>query len=193
MKLKVWIKANMANKALSRLRLELVELIDSESSVLDIGCGTGDLLFKAAYKLSYGFGVDLDADMINFAKRKCEDSQISNLAFERNDAKRLNLRQFNIATSTLCLHEMKETDALSILKIMTEKSERILVADYAKPKSFLAKLGIEFDEIISGHYREFRRYRNAGGISGYARKLGLKINRVIPSAIDGIVIWEISA
>ncbi|WP_143873683.1 class I SAM-dependent methyltransferase [Catenovulum sediminis] len=191
MKLKVWIKANLADKALSCLRAELVELIDSESSVLDIGCGTGDLLFKAAYKLSYGFGVDLDADMINFANRKCEDNQISNLAFESNDAKSLNLPQFNIATSTLCLHEMNEKEACTVLRIMAEKSEKVLVADYATPKSFLVKLGIEFDEIISGHYRAFRRYRNAGGISEYARKLGLKINRTIPSAIDGIVIWEI--
>ncbi|SMF19816.1 Methylase involved in ubiquinone/menaquinone biosynthesis [Alteromonadaceae bacterium Bs31] len=191
MKLKVLIKTRLADRALLPLRAELIELIATDSSLLDVGCGTGDLLFQAEHKLGYGFGVDIDEHMIKFARRKCEDKRISNLAFEHNDLVNLQLRRFDVATSTLCLHEMKEVLACSILKYMAEKSERVLVADYTKPKSLLAKFAIEFDEMISGHYQSFRRYRKAGGILAYANKSGLKVNRVIPSSIDGIAIWEL--
>lgn len=183
----------MADKALSALREDLAKLIEPDSSVLDIGCGTGDFLFKVANKVSHGLGVDLDEEMIKFAKRKCDDRQISNLTFVSDDASNLKLSHFDVAASTLCLHEMKETQVRDTLVFMAKNSKRVLIADYTAPKSFFAKFGIEFDEMLSGHYRSFLRYRRAGGIPEYAQKSGLKIDRVISSSIDGIAIWSIRA
>jgi len=185
--------ANAADKALSPLREELVELMEANSAVLDVGCGTGDLLFKAAAKIDRGLGVDLDRDMVEYAERECQERQISNLTFENKDVLSLSLRRFDVATSTLCLHEMDVTKACEVLACMAQNSDRVLVADYTDPQSFLAKVSIEFDEMISGHYQRFRRYRQAGCIPEYVRRCGLKIDKAVPSSIDGIAIWDVRA
>ena len=62
---RVWIKSRLADRALAPLRSELVDHIDHGSVLLEIGCGTGALMFHAASKISYGYGIDLDCDMIN--------------------------------------------------------------------------------------------------------------------------------
>ena len=41
------------------------------SRVLDVGCGTGDLLIQAAPKIKMGVGLDLDTKMIDFANQQC--------------------------------------------------------------------------------------------------------------------------
>ena len=76
--------------------------------------------------------------------------------------------------------------------MMVEKSKVVLIADYTKPKTFSGKFAIEIDEILSGHYKNFRKYRKAGEISSYALKVGATINEVLTSAIDGISIWVIN-
>ena len=191
MNLKIWIKVNTADKALSALREELISFFDEADSVLDIGCGSGDLLFKARSKISKGIGIDLDRDMINYAQENCKINSIGNLEFKCIDATKMEPSNFDISTCTFCLHELKQNDACEILKYMAKNSKRILIADYSKPKSFLSYLGIEFDEMISGHYLRFRKYRKAGTIFEYTKSSGLSILNTTPSSIDGITIWEI--
>ena len=189
---KLWLKAHVADRALRSLRDEIIQMINSDSRVLDVGCGTGDLLFKAAHKIQYGLGVDIDEDMITFANRKCKLGLISHLTFEKCDLETLELSRFDVSTSTLCLHEMSADKACRILSQMAASSERVLIADYTKPKTMLAKIGIEIDEMVSGHYQKFRQYREAGAVAEYVCRSRLRINRVIPSSIDGIAIWDIS-
>ena len=40
------------------------------STLLEVGCGTGDLLLRASSKIEYCKGIDLDAEMIKFAEKK---------------------------------------------------------------------------------------------------------------------------
>jgi len=192
MSINVWIKVNLADKALAPLREGLVDLIDENTSVLDVGCGSGDLLFKASSKIQSGYGIDLDGQMIQFAQNKSQQQSFQNLTFESINALDMPHSYFDVATSTLCLHEMTASDACAVLARMSDLSNRILIADYTRPKSLLAKLAIEFDEFISGHYSRFKAYRKLGGIVNYARQCGLTVVREIPSSIDGISIWEIA-
>lgn len=55
--------------------------IPSASSVLEIGCGTGDILSKLETK--EGKGIDLSREMIEIARRKHQENK--NLVFERED------------------------------------------------------------------------------------------------------------
>lgn len=191
MNVNVWIKTNLADKALAPLRKELVALIEENTTVLDVGCGTGDLLFNASASIRSGFGIDLDEHMIQFAQEKAQQQRLSNLTFQSINALELTSAYFDVATSTLCLHEMPMKDACAVLERMGAISKRILIADYTKPKSVLAKLSIELDECISGHYAKFRAYRKQGGMPEYAGKCGLTLLREIPSSMDGISIWEL--
>ncbi len=191
MSLKVWIKVNAADKALAPLRNKLISLFSEGDMVIDIGCGSGDLLFKSADKIQSGYGVDLDKAMIEYAVKKRQLESVSNLKFECLDAAEIKAKRYDIATCTLCLHELDEDRACSILQRMKEVSNRILVADYCRPISILAKISIELDEMISGHYYRFRRYRKIGGVPEYARRCDLAIIHALDSGIDGVTIWDL--
>ncbi|MFW2374659.1 MAG: class I SAM-dependent methyltransferase [Gammaproteobacteria bacterium] len=60
-----WFKSTTADKVLSPVRQRLLEMIEPGSTVLDVGCGTGDLLFKASNKIKFDLGVDLDPVMVD--------------------------------------------------------------------------------------------------------------------------------
>ncbi|MCG8014900.1 MAG: class I SAM-dependent methyltransferase [Candidatus Thiodiazotropha sp. 'RUGA'] len=191
MKLKVRIKSQVTDRVLTPLRNELMQLIDENSTLLEIGCGTGDLIFKSQEKIRKALGVDLDQDMIAYAESKRTEQALDHISFTCANALELPKSRFDVATSTLCLHEMREQDACELLKMMVENSKRVLIADYTIPKTFAGKLSTEVDEMFSGHYLNFRRYRNAGEITSYALKIGAKTRKVISSSLDGISIWII--
>ena len=56
----------------------------------------------------------------------------------------------------------------------------------------MGKMSIEFDELISGHYRNYRRYRENGEIPFYTEKIGAMVQQEITSLIEGVSIWRIS-
>jgi SAM-dependent methyltransferase len=192
MKFKVWLKSKAADRVLSPLRKELSNLVENGSSLLEVGCGTGDLLFQSASKISFGYGVDIDQDMIDYAESKRQKNNLSHLSFECVDALKIAPRQFDFSNSTLCLHELPEKKACELLEMMVNNSNLVLIADYTAAKSTLGKVSIEFDEMISGHYRNYRRYRKCGEIPSYAEKIGATVQQEIESVIEGISIWVIS-
>jgi len=192
--IKAWLRSKTADKVLSPLREEIICFIENGSYVLDVGCGTGDLLFRAIDKIKFGLGVDLDSNMIQYANKKKKKLKADNLEFiqeDINSLKHLSSYDINVASSTLCLHEMEEGEAISALKSLSSISSRILIADYSKPKSFWSRITIEVDEMISGHYGRFREYRKKGYVPYLARMAGLKVNDLKETPIDGILIWEL--
>ena len=46
------IKSNTVDRYLSPIRLQIVELVVPNSTLLEVGCGNGDLLFKVSNLLS---------------------------------------------------------------------------------------------------------------------------------------------
>ena len=192
MSIKARVKSKTADRVLAPLRKELVELIDEQSTLLEVGCGTGDLLFQSALKISSGHGVDIDQGMIEFAESSRKERNLNNLSFECIDALQMTPRQFDISTSTLCLHELPEQVACDLLKLMVDNSKMVLIADYTEAKTALGKISIEFDELISGHYRNYKNYRECGEIPSYAARIGAIVQQEIASVVEGISIWRIS-
>lgn len=192
---KAWFKSKTADKVLSPIREAIIDRVNDGSDLLDVGCGTGDLLFRAEGKIHYGLGVDLDPSMIRFAQMRKAKRKADKLEFSQTDIGEpgaLPKRTFAISTSTLCLHEMRASEAVSVLQLMAEVSSKILIADYARPEHFLAGFSIELDEMISGHYGRFRQYRNNGYLPQLARQAGLDIVNTWSTPIDGILIWELT-
>ena len=192
---RAWFKSKAADKVLSPVRKTLLEYIEPHSRVLEIGCGTGDLLFRASNKIAYGLGLDLDPAMIAFANNIKKKMELNNLDFCLQNAIELSLEsgpKFDITTSTLCLHELNSDVAMKILTKMHECSRKILIADYCEPKTVSSKIGIEIDEFISGHYSQFRKYRAYGGIPYLAEKIDAPIVDQTLLDLDGICIWIIA-
>ncbi len=192
MNFKAWFKSNTADRVLAPLRKELLAFIKPNSTLLEVGCGTGDLLFQATEKINRGHGIDLDHGMIKYAESKRQKNNLNNLSFECVDALSMTPRKYDISTSTLCLHEMPRQKACALLKMMVDNSEMVLVADFTEAKSTLGRLSIEFDELLSGHYRNYRQYRRSGEIPSYAEKIGARVIKEISSEVEGVSIWVVS-
>lgn len=192
MNFKAWFKSNTADRVLLPLRKQLVELIEHNSTVLEVGCGTGDLLFQAASKISKGHGIDIEQGMIKHAEAKRQKHNLNNLSFECINALAMEPRKFDVSTSTLCLHEMREQQACALMRMMVDNSGVVLIADFTEAKSTLGRLSIEFDEFFSGHYRNYKRYRRSGEIPYYSEKIGARVHKEITSLVEGISIWVVS-
>lgn len=192
MSIKAWFKSKTADKVLSPVRENINDLISQGNNVLDVGCGTGDLLFRLSNKIGYGLGADLDQSMIDFANTKKDRDKITNLRFINDDLTTehiLSERKFEVSTSTLCLHSMNDSEAVRILTLMAKFSKKIIIADYSVSRTRWGKLSIEMDEVISGHYGKFKKYQKNGGVSYLAKLSGVEIASEIMSPIDGIAIW----
>lgn len=191
-KLRVRLKSTVAAKVLSPLRSEILALIHPNASLLEVGSGTGDLLLLAAPKIRNGLGLDLDDAMVDFSESKRLEAGLENIRFSCNDISAVAIDGYDISTSSLCLHEMPSEDACAILQMMLDYSDEVIIADFSKAPSFFSRLSIEFDELISGHYLNFRAYKKCGGISGYAKKLGATVKQEMLSSVSGISIWVIT-
>ena len=191
MSFRVWLKTNVADKVLFPVRAEIISLVQPGESLLEIGSGTGDLLFQSSSKISHGCGVDIDKKMIEHSKITAKERNINNIDFICNDVRNLEIENYDISTSTLCLHELPENIACEILLLMISNSKIVVIADYTSSDTFLGKLSIEIDEFFSGHYRNYRKYKAIGELPYYANKLGARINDIRKTKIDGISLWII--
>lgn len=192
MQLKAWFKSKTADKVLSPIRGIIIDLIKPEASLLDIGCGTGDLLYNASNKIRHGIGIDLDQSMVDYANARKAINKTPNLKFINVDITSTDYfdsETFDVATSTLCLHEMSQQDAINVLKMMARLSSVIIISDYTTPATLWGKVSIELDELISGHYYKFKRYLNNGGIPQLSALAGIEMLSEIKSPIDGINVW----
>lgn len=196
MSLSAWFKSKTADKVLTPVRNHLTELIDSGSNVLEVGSGTGSFLIKASNKIERGLGIDTNEGMVEFSRKKSNELEIKNIEFISNNLDSLStsfLKEFNISTSTLCIHEMSRNNAISTLELMGKYSNKVIVVDYGQPKSLWNKITLEMDEMISGHYLRFRDYRNNGYLPSLAKPSGLVVEKEISTQIDSIYIWVLKS
>ena len=66
---------------LKEARTVLLKLIPENSRVIDICCGTGELVFYLADKCDYALGIDHSSKMISFAEEKKKDRKHTNVDF----------------------------------------------------------------------------------------------------------------
>lgn len=190
MPLRVWIKSRFADPALRPLRAEVMALVPKGACVIDIGCGTGDLLMRGAEHIGGGVGVDLDRAMVRFAQERAkvhphiQFRQGSGLSAEG---------QFDIATASLCLHAMAFENARNLLAHMLTLAPTVLIADFIQPPRFVDKLALELDELISGHYLNFYHYRRLGGIESLAKMVNAQIISRHSSSLSCVAIWRLQA
>eukprot|EP00977_Amphora_coffeiformis_P003739 scaffold742_cov165-Amphora_coffeaeformis.AAC.15 len=57
----------------------------SDQTLLEFGCGTGNVCLPLAKHLKYVYGVDISANMLRKAQAKVEQSSLSNAAVQQMD------------------------------------------------------------------------------------------------------------
>lgn len=155
-------------------------LISDNSKVIDICCGTGELVFSLANKCERVFGVDHSSKMIAYAKKEKANRGLANVNFSQANAMNLSEFQkndFDLSVLSLTLHEMPPSIRTSVLKEAKRISKQIIILDYKIPSPMNRK-GITalYYEFVGGydHLKNYLHYRDRGGLDYILSEAGLK-------------------
>lgn len=159
---------------------EIKNLIQPNSSVLDVGCGTGRFSFSAADKVSKVVGVDLSSKNINTANQTLNKNPNNKISFLHTTLSDLISKQqhFDYAVITYVIHEVNPEERIPLLKEMMNLADKIIIGDYLVPisKNFWSVLN-EVVEFLAGkeHYTNFKDFVKIGGLQSLTKQAELKI------------------
>jgi len=170
---------------LSRFHKSITENISTTHRVLDVACGTGSLSLLIAQKAFNVAGIDNSPGMIATARRITRKRKVKNANFETHDASDFSIfddKEFDVAVISMAVHQFNEELAIQILKGMKRIASKVIIMDYNFParKGFSHLIAYAMEFIAGGdHFRNFKVYRNRGGISYFATASGLDIRSAI--------------
>ena len=146
--------------------------------VLDVCCGTGDQVFHYAGEGITPVGIDLDAHMLELARRDKRNRVFRNASFQIADAQNLPFKDglFDYASISLALHEKKQETrnrVISEMKRVVKREGALIFIDYSVPlpENLLSGF-VRIVEFIAGrtHYRCFKDYLARGGLDVLLRE-----------------------
>ena len=173
---------------------QIIKLIEPDSDIIDVGCGTGFFSFSIADKSKTVLGIDLSTRNITKANRNLNKQPSDKLSFRNaylHDILSEDKKHFDYAVMTYVIHEVNEEDRILLLKEIAEVADQIIIGDYMIPcpNDFAGKI-VKTVEFMAGeeHYRNFRTYVANGGIQYLADKAGLSVRKEIKNHTNHIAV-----
>lgn len=164
---------------IAEARQKTVELVPAGSSVLDIGCGTGQLCFALReQKQCRVVGLDLSLRMLEFARASNRHEDVTFVHEDATELRSCEDHAFDYATMLMVIHELNRSQQALVLKESLRVANKLLVIDATSPlPKNSGGMGIRFVEATFGrdHLRNFQDYLTAGGIQGALEASGLPI------------------
>ncbi|MHA1954758.1 MAG: corrinoid protein-associated methyltransferase CpaM [Candidatus Heimdallarchaeaceae archaeon] len=125
----------------------LVENINKDDRVLDIGCGTGMLSFRAVLQGAIVTGIDINPEMLEIAKKRIEEVEVKDkiefLEMGVAEMDRFESDSFDVIMSGLCFSELSEDEisfTLKQVKRILRKEGKFLLADEIKSRSIFKRI-----------------------------------------------------
>lgn len=160
---------------------QIINIIAQESTVLDVGCGTGRLSFQLAKKCKSVVGLDLSSKNISVAEANLRQNPSNNISFIHGDVNKVveqNFAKFDFAVMTYVIHEMPENERVKVLMDLKKVANNIIVGDYITPtpKTLWGIINV-IVEYFAGkdHYNNFKSYVKNGGLNFLMKNAKLKI------------------
>ena len=156
-------------------------IVDLNSSLVDVGCGTGRFAFQIEDICSRIDGTDPSLRNIKVAKKRLSRNSSGKINFYHSDVIKFfgnNSADYDYALLSYVIHEVDEPLRENILRTLSQSVNKIIIIDYLapKPKNAWRYLN-EVVEFAAGrdHYKNFKSFINNNGIRGLAEQSGLKI------------------
>lgn len=145
---------------------EYIETGNSNRRVLDIGCGTGNLLEKLLSRFDNVIGIDLSGDMLSSASSKLEGND--NLKLVRGEVSSLPFKDdyFDMVSAYSLLHHLPSfSDPVSeISRVLRDGGVLYVDHEPTNREDILVKSYIKFCEILNGEtYEGFPPYKEEEG------------------------------
>lgn len=175
----------ISDPMLEKIRKIISRQIKSDSSVIDLGCGTGALAFELSKPCKSVVGVELSSRMIIYAEKKKKLKNIKNVSFIHNNATNLSQfkkHQFDYAVISMVLHEASPKLRYSLVNEAKRIAKKIIIADYSTPQPFnLEGFFIFIIEFLAGidHFKGFRSFQKNNGIDPILSDCNLSIEKEI--------------
>ncbi|MBK7630703.1 MAG: class I SAM-dependent methyltransferase [Ignavibacteriales bacterium] len=159
---------------------EIKNLIEPNSTVVDVGCGTGRFSFSIADKVNKVVGIDLSSKNILTATRTLQKNPSNKISFLHTNLANLisQNHHYDYAVMTYVIHEVNPSERIKLLNEMALIADEIVIGDYLVPrnKGFWSLLN-EVVEYAAGkeHYTNFKHFVANNGLYGLSQQAGLKI------------------
>lgn len=181
-----WLYHLFVDPLLGRVRRLVRDQVTAGSSLIDIGCGTGELLFSLTDRCSELVGVETSSRMWSYANRRAQEQSHSNLRFilgDGADLRDLPTDYFDYATACMVMHEMAASQRLPVLREMQRLARNLVLVDYRVPPP--ANLAVAFCRIIERlagqhHYRNYLSFTKDGGLPKLLETLDLAVHLEVP-------------
>jgi SAM-dependent methyltransferase len=160
---------------------QIKNLVEADTSIIDIGCGTGRLEFALADKCKSVLGIDLSKKNINRANLTLLQRPDVKVSFKHKNLSEIISKgnvHFDYAILTYVIHEVNKEEREDLLRDVALIADKIIVGDYLVPRTKgFGSYFSETVEFIAGkeHYRNFKSFVASGGIYYLANKAGLKV------------------
>ena len=180
-----WLYHFLVDPLLRRVHRLVRSQVKPGSTLIDIGCGTGQLLFSLADVGSELVGVETSKRMWSFANRQARARGFNNVQILFGDGAKLesfSAGSFDYAIACMVLHEMDAGQRLPVLKEMQRLAPNVILVDYQVPPPVnLAVAMCRFIERLAGrrHFRNYTSFINGGGLLSLYETLGLTVQREI--------------
>jgi SAM-dependent methyltransferase len=177
---------------------QIKDLVPPQSTIIDVGCGTGRLEFFLAGKCKSLLGIDLSKKNIKRAKQTLLKNPDARISFQHSNPREViksGSIKYDYALLTYVIHEVNEDERIDLLTDISLLADKIIIGDYIVPRpAGLAGFLSETIEFIAGreHYRNYKSYVADGGIVSLAEKAGLNIIDMVSTGqlINHIVVLE---
>jgi demethylmenaquinone methyltransferase/2-methoxy-6-polyprenyl-1,4-benzoquinol methylase len=125
----------------------LIQRIEKDDNVLDIGCGTGMLTFRAVLKGATVTGIDISPEMLDIAEKRKNELELRDkvdfLEIGVAELDRFENDSFDVIMSGLCFSELSDNEitfTLNQIKRILRNEGKFLLVDEIKSRSNVKRI-----------------------------------------------------
>ena len=153
-------------------------LIENGSTVVDIGFGTGSLVFFLSNKCESILGIEISKKMVDYANSIKEKNNFRNVRFihsSAEDLSKITKEKFDYAIFSLSLHEMDTTSRQNSLQEVKKIANKVIIYDYLE-KYNLDAIFVEFFAGIN-NFKNYKSFIKNGGVEALLRDNGFELEK----------------